>query len=162
DQVIKFWDVASLTNNAPPRPEPFATLRGHHRQLVALAFSPDGQLLASAAHDGVKLWQFPSRHDQAILSATKRPIRLTSDSKKLVRLGQDGRIQVWDTASGQLVTQVGPLGRDWANDRPAVSADGKLLAKAVTNGVVELWNLETGRLERSIKTGRKHADFSRS
>src|SRR5262249_36159365 len=159
DQVIKFWDVTSLTNNAPRRPEPLATLRGHQRQLTALAISPDGQLLASAAPDGVKLWQFPKPGGQAMLAGSLRPIGFTRDGKKLITLATDERIQVWDPVRRQLVTAVGPLGKDWAEYRPAVSPDGKLLAKAVTNGMVELWNLETARLEHSFKTGKKCDKF---
>ena len=96
-----------------------------------------------------------------MLAGSVQPIGFTSDSKKLITFAKDERIQVWNTTSGQLVTQEGPLGKDWADHRSAVSPDGKLLAKAVTNGVVELWNLETARLERSLKTGKSHGKFTR-
>jgi len=74
-------------------PGAIRTLRGHHRGLVALAFSPDGQLLASAAQDGVKLWQFPKRREQAMLVGSAQPIGFTGDSKKLITLAADERIK---------------------------------------------------------------------
>jgi len=44
DWAVKLWDVASGTLRR--------TLEGHTRPVVAIAFSPDGHLVASAGGDG--------------------------------------------------------------------------------------------------------------
>src|SRR5262249_1851853 len=57
---IKLWDLDTLS-------EQF-TLRGHTRAVLALAFSSDGQVLASAGADGlVKLWNPKTGQELATL-----------------------------------------------------------------------------------------------
>ncbi|MED6144129.1 E3 ubiquitin-protein ligase prp19 [Stylosanthes scabra] len=48
DALVKIWDVK--------RQEVAATLEGHAGPVTAISFSENGYFLATAAHDGVKLW----------------------------------------------------------------------------------------------------------
>src|SRR5262249_42433651 len=50
--VIRLWDAASG--------QFVRQLRGHQRAMQSLAFSPSSQALASAAGDGVRVWQLQS------------------------------------------------------------------------------------------------------
>jgi eukaryotic-like serine/threonine-protein kinase len=55
DHTIKLWDLASR--------QLLSTLTGHTGTITAIAFSPDGKLLASTSWDGtVKLWDLESRN----------------------------------------------------------------------------------------------------
>jgi WD40 repeat protein len=47
DKTIKLWDLDSR--------QEYATLAGHNDGIVAVAFSPDGKILASASLT-IKLW----------------------------------------------------------------------------------------------------------
>jgi WD40 repeat protein len=50
-------------------PKPLAELRGHHEEVLSCAFSPDGQILATGARDGlVLLWDMSTYQSKATLT----------------------------------------------------------------------------------------------
>jgi WD40 repeat protein len=54
DKTVRLWEVASGVERT--------VLRGHEDLVHACAFSPDGQLLASASEDGALIiWNVPRR-----------------------------------------------------------------------------------------------------
>lgn len=78
--------------------------------LGALAFAPDGVLLAGAGRDGrISLWEAATgrlvrvlaRHDSEINTLAFAP-----DSRSLVAGGRDGKACLWDVAAGKCLNQV--------------------------------------------------------
>jgi WD40 repeat protein/serine/threonine protein kinase len=121
-----------------------------------VAFSPDGEQLASAGGDGsVKIWNsrtgaevqtFPA-HTEAVISLAFHP-----DGKHLASRGADLKVKVWDlTATGQaLFTQPCDATRRFGIAYTiAFSADGRLLA-AGTDGVVKVWDWKNRQLLHSL------------
>ncbi len=88
---IKLWDIAGRTLRA--------TLEGHTDQINALAFSPDGALLASGSGNGelgddaVRLWDVASRKEIAA-------IEVPGDGVWSVAFSPDGTILAWGAARG--------------------------------------------------------------
>src|SRR5207244_1453043 len=71
---------------------------------------------------------------------------------RLVSVGDDMMVKVWETDSGRLLRTLSghalctPQGHVTALYAVAVSPDGKHIASGDRHGIVNIWELETGKL----------------
>jgi RNA polymerase sigma factor (sigma-70 family) len=134
-----------------------------------LAFSPDGDKLASVAPDGmVRLWEVGTgkllrRMQTGGHAGLYYLLRFLPDGKTLVSLsmnyGRGGHVQSrlieWDVATGQRRSErAGPADMYWCN---ALSPNGKLLAwggrpwAGAPDDRVELWDVAAGKVRRLFR-----------
>ncbi len=137
--TIALWDTA--TGKEVRR------LQGHRKRVLALAFSEDGKLLASASEDrSARLWDVATgkelkrlRYEERFGGEVNR-IRFLPGGRRLVASSY-ASVRVWDVASGEEVGKMpgGPAGL------LDLSPDGKTLAMSGENGQIVLRQLGTGK-----------------
>jgi WD40 repeat protein len=128
---VRLWQVADG--------RPLRTLLGHWRGVHSVAFSPDGQLLASASPDDgtVRIWSVPDGaplRSHRILSA--RSLAFSADGE-LLAVGRIRTVELWRLADGVLLQTL--TGHTDQISSLALSADGRLLASGSWDDTVRLW-----------------------
>lgn len=112
-----------------------------HRDIIpALAFSPDGRLLATGSFREVKLW----RRSEAP-TATSAPAPVAAAFKAAAD-GADG-VNLLDAKTGKPVRRIAHGANRVAF---ALSRDGSVLATAGADGKLKLWQTGDGKLLREI------------
>lgn len=108
--------------------------------VLAEAFSPDWQYLASGFYDGtIKVWDMESGRVVWASVGHKREVydlAFSTDGNRLVTASDDGTAKVWDVASGrELLTLIEPLG---SLDAVAFNSEGTHIATAAS-GTIRIW-----------------------
>lgn len=143
DERVVVWDP---TAPAPSGQE----LEGHLNSVAALAFSPNGNRLATGDTNGeVLLWDVtapgtPGRR----LSGHTGPVHDLAFSPQgnwLASASADGTVQLWDTAIGAAATDLPLTGHTGAVRGVAFSPDASLLASAGDDGTLRCWLVPTAR-----------------
>ena len=102
DSLICLWDATRLE----PQANPISTLEGHEGWVRSLAFSPDGEMLASGSQDNSAiLWSRDGRL-LARLQGHKGRINLVAfsqDGRRLVTASSDHTARVWITDTQELL-----------------------------------------------------------
>ncbi len=139
----------SLVTNLEAKPQLTHFLTAHTDTIRALAYSPDGRLLASAGKDlSIILWDTQTNQPvgQPLKGHTNwiNALAFSPDSHTLFSVGIDGTIRRWDVATGQAIGEPLPPGATefWS---VAYNPDGKTFATGDKDGTVLLWDVAAGK-----------------
>ena len=129
----------------------------HQVEVNSVAFSPDGQTLASAGDDGtIALWQMNWKEANALkLRVIKaHPFQVfnvlySSDGRTLISAGRDTVIRLWNPKTGD---SLGVLTghRDTAGSI-ALHPAGKWIASAGHDSEILIWDLETRSIVHRVR-----------
>ena len=111
----------------------------------AVAFHPDGSLLASAGSDKtVRIWDVVKRRCTRELTGhtmTVQGLAFAPDGADLASASSDGNVRIWNVHSGRLVrTLEGPQ----KITSVAYAPDGGVIAAADEDGTLTQWDPATG------------------
>jgi pSer/pThr/pTyr-binding forkhead associated (FHA) protein len=130
------WDLAADTS---------LVLAGHTEAIRAIAFSSDGEMLASASSDKtIKLWNLNTGEELRTIAGHKQSISaiaFSPDGQALASGGADKTIKLWNLTGEELTTLSGHS-RGITAIRFAL--DGKTLASGSEDKTVKLWELASG------------------
>ena len=148
DKKIKLWN--------PKTGDFLRALIGHKKTVLSLAFSPDGQILASASRDKtIKLWNPKTGGLLRTLTGHKWPVEsvaISPDGRTLISCDYKV-IKFWYLKSGNLLRTIKIYFGDVAN--VAISPDGQTLASSNLY-CINLWSLKTGD---GLRAFRWHHDY---
>lgn len=127
-------------------------IKKHTDWVTAIAFSPNGLLLASADRNGnIHVWDPENAQEIFALSGHAGAVRSVAwrgDSKLLASGSDDGTLKTWEMESGKVVKswpahEGGVLGIDFSHDG--------LIASCGRNGKIRYWDIN-GNKKRSMET----------
>jgi hypothetical protein len=152
--------IFDLSASSPPEPMPQApgtredavALLEDPKPVVAVAFSPDGSMLATGSSDRmgwtghVRLWSVTSGRELRRLSpgwtSGVSGLAFGSNGARLAAGGTDGVVHVWHVRTGNRLARLGR--RSWVNNTDAIafSPDGSRLATGGRDKRARIWMLE--------------------
>jgi WD40 repeat protein/serine/threonine protein kinase/tetratricopeptide (TPR) repeat protein len=138
DQTARLWDATSGQLIGAPLMHP-ATVR-------AMAFSPDGRALLTAAGGAARVWDVrtgrllgpPVQHQ-----GTARAFAFSPDGKAVLTAINDYSAQLWETATGHAIGS--PLTHRGRIHDVAFSPDGKAVLTGSADGTARLWDAASGQ-----------------
>ena len=140
DRRVKVWNTATR--------ELQLTLLGHQAPVYGLAFDPNGLRLTSTSEDGTaRIWNISLPYEQMSIPTTADPVTISySPDGTRIAAGYQGMgtVQVWDAATGGLVSSLAGHDEGSTVTGLAFNSDGNQLATSGSDQTVRLWDLSTG------------------
>ncbi|WP_293128270.1 serine/threonine-protein kinase [Microcoleus sp. bin38.metabat.b11b12b14.051] len=142
--------------NSPPQKthnwQCIHTLTGHKNLISSVAFSPNGEVIASSSDDKtIKLWQVEDGQEIVTIAGhtnSVHTVAFSPDGKTLASSSHDKKIKLWRMKDGQEIrTLSGHINSVYGL---AFSPDGETLASSSWDKTIKLWRMKDGQEIRTL------------
>ncbi|HBB34798.1 MAG TPA: hypothetical protein DC064_24200 [Cyanobacteria bacterium UBA9273] len=164
DETIPEQQASTHTPLPPPPSEPLTwicdkTFTSHTERVVGVAFSPDGQILASLGYENtrsrrvntVKTWNLSTGKKESsypLPAGSYRSIVFNSDHQILVSAILPQKITIFNLQTKKQTCSL--AGRMEGVTCLAFTANGQRLVSGSKDGTIKLWDLQTGSLSYTL------------
>jgi WD40 repeat protein/predicted Ser/Thr protein kinase len=153
DRTVRVW-------RATGRQEDVAVLHGHTETVLSVAFAADGRRLASlsvperrmgAGDDTVRVWKVDPAATLPVLRGHKSyvyPVAFSPDGRWLASGGWDGKVRLWDAATGELCATLPH--RKYVHSLAFLPDGPWLVTGSYGDAWLRIWDQATARALRKI------------
>jgi WD40 repeat protein len=166
DSLIRLWDMQTIdfeqsnpVNLAEASDSKhlsgacIKTLRGHFSRVWTIAFSPNGQLLASGSDDQtIRLWNVQDGTCLMVLQGHTggvTSVRFSPNGQMLASASEDSSIRLWSVDRGTTLKTL-PGHTRWVR-AVAFSPNGQTLASGSDDLTIRLWEVKTGTCRKTLQ-----------
>jgi WD40 repeat protein len=146
DNTLRLWDSDSLKE--------LRRFKGHKRNVLGVAFSPDGKRAYSTSFDGtIRTWDVDGEKEVSSIRAPAgtMALALSPDGKRLAASSstRPAVVRIWDVETSKELrafkghTRIAPA--------LAFSPDGNRLLSGSIDGTMRLWDVKTGKQLCALK-----------
>ncbi|MEG5140166.1 MULTISPECIES: serine/threonine-protein kinase [unclassified Microcoleus] len=123
------------------------TLTGHKNLISSVAFSPNGEVIASGSDDKtIKLWQVQNGQEIVTLAGHANSVHtvvFSPDGKTLASSSHDKKIKLWRMKDGQEIRTL--AGHSNSVYGLTFSPDGETVASSSWDKTIKLWRVKDGQ-----------------
>ncbi|MBE9008173.1 hypothetical protein IQ259_24700, partial [Fortiea sp. LEGE XX443] len=146
DDTVRLWDIKTRKCDR--------TFTGHCNWVWWVAFSPDGQTLAtgSSVERIVRLWDIETGECRQILQGHQDmlwAIAFSPDGSTLASTSSDGTIKLWGVMEGTCIATLG--GHNTWVMCATFSPDGTILVAGDGYAAIKLWDMTTKHCIKTLK-----------
>lgn len=125
-----------------------------HHPINSIAFSPNGQLIATAAYDFANIWDAKTGdwkrklYSYDVGSGPVYSVAFSPDGRTIATGDSSGKIILWDTETGSVVRIL--MGHSSNVYSVCFSPDGRYIASGSNDDTVRIWETQTGNIKQVL------------